>query len=437
MRCRLSFLVRETALDRGLFETLHDYISALPSIDCHEHTLLPEARPQPVDLWTVFRNSDVADDLISAGMPASDRPALDWECAAPYLPAVRNTGFYRSLLLAFQNLFDFDTNELTAANWPILSEYLQASNARPDWYEEVLHRRADIRLILRVQGDEPDPYSVPSEFFAPLIRFDEWILATEPEERERLAQKSGCTARTLSAYLDALDAAFHLAATRGAAGTKSMLAYRRSLAHERPAREDVEPLFDRNALSGAESRAFEDFMAHEVARRAGASGLPYQIHVGYGSLQSNITGQANPLLLNSMIEAHRATRFVLLHGGYPYIGEVGTLAKNHPNVYIECGWLAYIAPAAYRRALGEWLDSVPLNKIMAFGADCLHVEQTYGALLLTRRLLAQTLAEKVENADWDVALAESAAARLLDRNAAELYGLEGGSGIEEITQFER
>ena len=103
---------------------------------------------------------------------------------------------------------------------------------------------------------------------------------------------------------------------------------------------------------------------------------------------------------------------------------MGTLAKNHPNVYLECGWLAYIAPVAYRRALSEWLDSVPANKLLAFSADCLHIEQTYGTLLLTRRLLAQMLAEKIETDDWDKTLAQSVVERLLYRNAAELYQLD-------------
>ena len=64
-------------------------------------------------------------------------------------------------------------------------------------------------------------------------------------------------------------------------------------------------------------------------------------------------------------------------------------------MYLECGWLGYIAPAAYRRAMGEWLDAVPASKLLAVGAHCLHVEQTLGALLLTRRHLALALADKV------------------------------------------
>ncbi len=405
-----------------MIESLHAYISGLAVVDCHEHTFLPEACPQPTNLWTLLRNSDVGDDLISAGMPAANRPTLNWEQVEPYLPAVRNTGFYRSLLLAFRHLFHFPDENITAANWQKLSEQIQAANARPDWYREVL-RRANIRLILRVQGDEADPYALNRDFFGPLIKFDDWILTTAPAQRERLAHQFGGSARTLSTYLEALEAAFEQAKACGAVGAKSMLAYHRTLEIGRPAQAEVELLYGRANLSAVETKALQDFMAHAVAERAGVFGLPYQTHIGYGSWQSNITRQANPLLLNPLFEAHRQTKFVLLHGGYPFIGEMGTLAKNHPNVYLEAGWLAYIAPAAYRRAMGEWLDSVPSNKILAFSADCLHLEQTYGALLLTRRLLAQTLAEKIAVEGWSQTLAQAVAVRLMSQNAAELYHL--------------
>ena len=409
-----------------LFESLHAQISALPAIDCHEHTFLPEARPRRVDLWTVMQNSDVGDDLISAGMPVSDRASLDWNRAASYLPLVRNTGFYRSLILAFQCLFDFPDTELRPDNWEPLSEKIAAANTRTDWYPAVLHQHGNVRLILRVQGEEPDPFAVDRRYFAPLINFDAWIRAGEPHQREQVAAKAGGRARTLGEYLAAMDLAFEQARARGAVGVKSMLAYRRPLNYARPARAEIEPLFDRRILTEPETQAVEDFLMHEVAERAGLFQFPYQIHVGYGSWQSNITAGANPLLLNPLIENHRRTQFVLLHGGYPFIGEMATLAKNHPNVFIEAGWLAYIAPAAYRRAVGEWLDSVPMNKILAFGADCLHIEQTLGALILTYRLLTQALSDKITESGWSESLALECATRLLSRNALELYRLPNG-----------
>jgi predicted TIM-barrel fold metal-dependent hydrolase len=410
-------------MDSGLRQALTNYIAGQPVIDCHEHTFLPQALPQPVDLWVLLRNSDVGDDLISAGMPVSTRSTLGWQDASSYLSAVSNTGFYRSLMLAFQNLFDFGEAELTETNWPALSERIQIANARPDWYADVLQQRAGIQLILRVQDDEADPYAVDRRFFAPLVRFDSWILTTEPAGREQLAHSVGENATTLSAYLKALSAAFEQARRRGAVGAKSMLAYHRPIEHTHPRYAEAEGLFNRTDLTEIEIGLLQDFMAHAVAEQAGIFDLPYQIHVGYGSWQSNITRQANPLLLNSLIEAHRQTKFVLLHGSYPFIGEMGTLAKNHPNVFIETGWLAYIASSVYRRALAEWLDSVPANKILAFSADCRHIEQTYGTLLLTQQLLAQTLAEKITQDAWSEGLAQTVATRLLYSNAVELYQL--------------
>jgi hypothetical protein len=415
----------------GVVRDLQDYLAGLSVVDCHEHTFLPGARPPTVDLAVLFSNSDVGDDMISSGLPANLRPTLTWSTASPYLERVRNTGFYRSLILAFQNLFGLDEEELTAPDWETISTQLAAANARSDWYEEVLQRRGRIETILRVQGNEADPFAVPRRFFSPIIKFDHWIVARDAAEREQLTESVDGRASSLGDYLTALDAAFGVARERGAVGVKSMLAYRRDLSHGLPTANEAKRLYAKKRLDDAEVRALEDFLVHAAVDRAGAHGLPYQIHVGYGSWQTGITAQANPLLLNSLIEAHRATRFVLLHGGYPFIGEMATLAKNHPNVYLEGGWLAYISPAAYRRAMGDWLDLVPANKLLAFGADCLHVEQTLGALLLTRRQLAHALAEKVSDADWPVSFAKKVGRRLLTQNPREIFSLDGGGGVPD------
>jgi uncharacterized protein len=415
---------------RALVEDLEHTLATMPVVDCHEHTLLPERRPATIDLGTLMAGSDVGDDLISSGMPVEARVGLTWEAAAPYLGLVRNTGFYRSLIAAFEALFGFEGDEISRADWDALSSELSAANARPDWYDEVLVRRARIETVLRIAGDEPDPSAVPRRWFEPILGFDDWVLARDHAERERLAARSGGRASTLREYLDALDGAFAAARHGGVVGAKSMLAYRRTLAHAPPGADDAARLYDRRELDEAGAASLEDFLVHAVADRAGAHGLPYQVHVGYGSWQSNLVGRANPVLLNPLIEAHRGTTFVLLHGGYPFVGEMATMAKNHPNVHLECGWLAYIAPSAYRRAMGEWLDAVPASKLLGFGADCLHVEQTLGALILTRRQLALALADKVLVASWPLALVESVARRVLGQNGRDLYRVghrsEGG-----------
>lgn len=407
-------------------------LAELPVVDCHEHTFLPDARPARMDLGALFAATDVADDLISAGMPAEARPMLDWDAVAPYLDRVRNTGFHRSVMAALRELFGFKGDVVrSAAEWAALSDQLAAANARPDWYDEVLRRRAGVEVTLRIQGPEAEPYGVSRQWFRPIARIDDWVVgAGDPAARMELAASVGGTAQTLDAYLDALDAWFAAAVAGGAVGIKSMLAYRRTLIHQRPSAAEAARLYAAPDRTPAEDRVLEDALVHAVADRAGAVQLPWQIHVGIGSWQTNVVGNGNPVMLNPLVEAHRDTTFVLLHGGYPYLGEMASMAKNHPNVVIECGWLAYIAPAAYRRALTEWLDAVPASKLLAVGADCAPVEQTLGALILTRRQLALVLADKMRDADWPADLVDAVARRLLAGNGRELYRLgptgEGG-----------
>ena len=108
----------------------------------------------------------------------------------------------------------------------------------------------------------------------PLIHFDAWMLAAEPGDRERLAQRTGGTARTLADYLAALDEACEVACRWGAAGAKSMLAYHWTRQHRHPVRAEIQPLFDRPDLAEADAQIFQDFIAHAVAEPAGQWARP-------------------------------------------------------------------------------------------------------------------------------------------------------------------
>ena len=51
-----------------------------------------------------------------------------------------------------------------------------------------------------------------------------------------------------------------------------------------------------------------------------------------------------------------------------------------------------------KRAFHEWLDVMPSSRIM-WGADGNHAEGIYGATEMTRRCLAEVLAERVDRGD--------------------------------------
>jgi hypothetical protein len=94
----------------------------------------------------------------------------------------------------------------------------------------------------------------------------------------------------------------------------------------------------------------------------------------------------NPLLLLDLIEANPQTKFVLFHGGYPWVGETGAIALRHwRHVWIDTLWLPTISPTMARRALHEWLEVMPSDRLL-WGADCFNAETIYAAEGIDARL---------------------------------------------------
>jgi predicted TIM-barrel fold metal-dependent hydrolase len=118
------------------------------------------------------------------------------------------------------------------------------------------------------------------------------------------------------------------------------------------------------------------------------------------------------------------TKFDLFHGSYPYMGELATLAKNFPNVYLDMCWLAIISPTTTRLWLQQWLETVPANKIFAFGGDYLFPEGAYAHAKMARRVVAEALTAKVMEGYLTEAEAVEVARMILRENAIELFGLQ-------------
>src|SRR4030095_6583350 len=73
-----------------------------------------------------------------------------------------------------------------------------------------------------------------------------------------------------------------------------------------------------------------------------------------------------------------------------------------------------------RRAYQEWLEVVPSNRIM-WGADANHAEGIYAATEVTRRCVAEALAEKVERGELREDQAVIISKQILRENALELF----------------
>ena len=129
----------------------------------------------------------------------------------------------------------------------------------------------------------------------------------------------------------------------------------------------------------------------------------------------------NPMFLVDLIEANPKTKFILFHGGYPWVGETGAIAMKFPgNVSIDSCWLPTISYTLAKRAFHESARSHAFKQDHV-GPDCQHAEGIYGATVFTRQCLAEVLAEKVDRGDLLEADAKRIGRQILRENALELF----------------
>jgi uncharacterized protein len=221
---------------------------------------------------------------------------------------------------------------------------------------------------------------------------------------------------------------------RQASALKFGVAYSRPLVFEDRARSEVEPLFNRALNAGwernvsmpslEELRAIQDYMVHFALQQCNKHNLTVKFHTGLQEGEGNTIRNSRAALLSNLFFKYPHVRFDIYHISYPYQDELLTLAKNFSNVAIDFCWMWIINPTAGRRALSEFLDAVPANKIHGFGGDFIFVEGTYGHAVMAKENIARVLAEKVSDGDMTVQRALTIGKWLLHDNPVAWFGLQ-------------
>ncbi|HPN32941.1 MAG TPA: amidohydrolase family protein [bacterium] len=428
----------------GFEQRISHAVHSLRIIDTHEHLLSEKERldkKTDVDFTLLFSHY-TKEDLISAAneksfievvfnnrYPIGDR----WSLFAPYWEAVRTTGYGRASWLAVHDLYGID--ELNESSCIALTEKLQAAT-QPGLYRSILKEKAGIDLSLNDVGhNKLDP-----EFFRSVERFDQFIDVSSHAEIKQLCRQYGASGVTLAEYTQALRRAFQAGLEYGMVGVKSGLAYNRILKYEDISQERALEVFgklERKQASGEEIKAFQDYMMHRVLDLADEFDLPVQIHTGLQAGNGNLITNSHPVHLVNLFMEYPDVTFCLFHGAYPYGPELGALAKNFPNVYIDLCWDYVISPSYSMRNLHEWLETVPSNKIMAFGGDYSVVELVYSHAVMARRCVTEVLTEKVRSRYMTEAEALGIAERILRTNALRVFKLapaDDGAEIPAVLQ---
>jgi hypothetical protein len=220
---------------------------------------------------------------------------------------------------------------------------------------------------------------------------------------------------------------------KGGVAMKFEAAYFRSLYFSDPPREKAEAIYIKYHAGGVPSnddyRIFQDYIFRVLIDQAGKLNLPVHFHsaVGIGDYFSLRNG--NPLNLENVLRDQRyaKTKFVLIHGGYPYTLEMIWLTAAK-NVYTDSSLVGYyVYPSELKNILKQWISLYP-ERIM-FGSDAFPFNDAVGAeetfwlaARSARTAAAAALAELVAEGAFNEEKAVELARMYLHENAARLYG---------------
>ena len=437
-------------------ERIKSEVEKVSMVDTHEH-IMPEAERNEyaLDFSYLFGHYN-SSDLVSAGMPprlmeavrlptmhhyriafvkrlklrrfipAPEREDMSleerWQAMEPFWEAIRNTAYARATLITARDLFG--VNDLNKDTYIHLSQAI-ADSRRPGWHRHVMKEKAGIAVsILDTLTTDVD-----RELFAPVMRLDHFITVRSKPELGYLEEEAGMAIHSLDDLVKTMRRTLEKYLANGAVGIKNDLAYERTLQYDKVSRSEAETVFNRivsrlgEGPSWPEVKPLQDYMMHQVVQAAIEAGLPLQIHTGLQEGNGNIITNANPTHLINLFIEYREAKFDLFHGGYPYIHEWATLAKNFANVYADLAWVHIISPEIGRCLLHELIETVPGNKIMAYGGDSLTVEIAYGHSRMARQVVARVLSEKVSEGYMREDEAVVLARRMLRDNPAALFKL--------------
>ena len=433
-----------------LFDRLHEQISAMPVIDCHEHLTGPEERPPYKEPIASLIPGYMLSDLHSAALGISDKEIArledqdvstdkKWPLFEQLWRATEHTAYARVTKLVLQNVYG--ESELTREALDRIAEKLA------DQTEETYFRTIDEAGIQAMLVDVLGwlPKGLGSFLDGEKTFPDKWrLMISLPglhpntmnwETIDYYGSLADSHVTSLDEYLEAVFVVFQRCMERGAIGIKDQSAYSRVISYDVVSKSEAESQFNlvladpRNSLGWPAGKPLNDYLFHQYMRFARDLDLPVQLHTGHMAGIRNRVDKTNAAHLASVLELHRDVRFDLFHGNWPYLGDLLFLGKNYPNVAIDCCWLHIIDPDYAAELLERSVLTLPHTKVHGFGGDYGDVpEFVAGHLQIARENIAGVLTRLVERGWLEEEQALSLAADWLFNNPNRFFQL----GFEPI-----
>ncbi len=424
-------LIAPVCIAQNIDPSVAREINAIRAIDNHAHPVLAP----PLDV------TDREFDALPASSlePQSDPVALRSDF--PLLGAAWKA------LYGFTTPPPLDANGLKRLNEARSRVKAEQGEKYPAWVLD----KAGIAIMLanRVamgRGMGPPQFRWVPYADALLFPFDNsGMAAASPDRKEFFALENGLRSRylkeaglsappaTLDGYLKrVVTPTLERQKAGGAVAEKFEVAYLRSFNFSDPPRAEVEKIYGKWVGGGqpnaAEYKLLQDYLFRYIAMECGRLSMPVHLHAMAGAGSYFSIAGVNPLLLEPLLNDPRLrkTNFVLLHGGWPYVREIGALLQK-PNVYLDISSQDLITtPHTEAQWLREWLEFEP-EKVM-FGTDGYPYteelgwpESTWIANRNAREALGIALTGMLEDGEVSRGRAAELAKMVLRGNAEALY----------------
>lgn len=410
--------------------TIESELRQIHAIDNHAHPMKVVSAGEADHDYDALSMEGIED----LSMPAPFRPG------SPYFPA------------AWHALFGYDYSDEAPEHLAELQKVKsriakEKGDQYPAWV--LNHANTDIMLANRVsmgRGLSSDRFKwVP---FADMLLFplnNDLLKAQDPDHRVFMQREE----QLLKGYMDSaqlprLPATFDEYLTfvshrlenwksNGAVAVKFELAYLRDLQIGNPQRESADrvySIYSRGSQPAMEEyKILQDYLFRQIAAEAGRLGMPVHIHCALGAGSYFRAANANPVQLDPLFNdpLMRKTKFVMLHGGWPFTKEAAAEIWK-PNVYVDFSAFMYETyPAEGARAIRYYLETAP-ERVM-YGSDASPFSDTIGweetawiASTTGRLALGLALTGMLQDGEITTDRAKQIAHMVMRENARQLYG---------------
>jgi predicted TIM-barrel fold metal-dependent hydrolase len=216
----------------------------------------------------------------------------------------------------------------------------------------------------------------------------------------------------------------------GAVAEKFEAAYLRSLAFDAADAAQADRVYRMRTPNDADYKVLQDYLFRYIAAECGRLGMAVHLHTMAGAGGYFDVAGANPLNLEPVLNdpALRKTKFVMVHGGWPFTREITPLLEK-PNAYLDFSAQSLLlSPATLSGILREWLEHVP-EKVM-FATDAYPYSDEMGweqsgwiSAHNGREALGRALTAMLRDGAITPTRAVELARMVLRENARGLYGL--------------